>query len=170
MGASELSPAFSHTSCEENIALKITVMDITKSFFSFKCSTMCGFPFVNMEGTAEDWRLLRRNAELLIANRCQHKFAEKWCAALLPVLDMFVHEYDKGSTGKEAADERFWNSMCKRGGTSGSGSRTWFNGWINIFFPYILDRPNPYMVPYRSDIGYVKEGRNGGLYGMGAPR
>jgi len=113
--------------------------------------------------------VVRRNAELLIANRCQHKFAEKWCAALLPVLDMFVHEYDKGSTGKEAADERFWNSMCKRGGTSGSGSRTWFNGWINIFFPYILGRPNRYMVPYSIDNGYVKEDRNGGRYGMCAP-
>merc|ERR1719282_577954 len=42
--AAELSPGFSDTSDVENIALKMTVMDITKSFFSFKCMTMCGFP------------------------------------------------------------------------------------------------------------------------------
>merc|ERR1712232_1058076 len=167
--AKELSPAFSETSEVENIALKITVMDITKSFFSFKCSTCCGFPSILMEGTAEDWQLLRRNAELLIKNRCQQKFAEEWCAALLPVLDIFVQEYNKGVTGEGTPDEQFWNSMCKRGGTSGSGARTWFNGWINIFFPYILKAPNRYMVPYRDSNGYVKEGRDGGRYGMCAP-
>jgi hypothetical protein len=165
----ELSPAFSETSSVENIALKITVMDITKSFFSFKCSTMCGFPSVIMEGTSEDWQLLRRSAEALIKNRCQPKFAETWCAALLPVLDLFVQEYILGIAGEGEPNEQFWNSMCKRGGTSGSGARSWYNGWINIFFPYIKDRPNRYMVPYSSENGYVKEGRDGGRYGMGAP-
>merc|ERR1712232_573056 len=167
--AKELSPAFSGTAPVESIALKITVMDITKSFFSFKCSTCCGFPSILMEGTAEDWQLLRRNAELLIKNRCQQEFAKEWCAALLPVLDIFIQEYAKGVSGEGVPDEQFWNSMCKRGGTSGSGARTWFNGWINIFFPYIMERPNRYMIPYSSDNGYVKEGRNGGRYGMGAP-
>jgi len=167
--AAELSPGFSDTSDVENIALKMTVMDITKSFSSFKCMTMCGFPSVIMEGSADDWRLLRRNAELLIRNRCQDEFSDKWCAALLPLLDVLVSEYQKGVTGDGRPDEQFWNSMCKRGGTSGSGSRTWFNGWINIFFPYILDHPNPYMVPYSAESGYVKEGRNGGRYGMRAP-
>jgi len=167
--ASELSPAFSHTSCEENIALKITVMDITKSFFSFKCLTMCGFPSVIMEGTLDDWTLLRKNAELLIMKRCEQTFATKWCASLLPLLDILVKEYGKGEA-KEAPDEPFWNSMCKRGGTSGSGARTWFNGWINIFFPYIMEAENRYMVPYSGDNGYVKEGRDGGRYAMGAPQ
>merc|ERR1711879_1131279 len=39
----------------------------------------------------------------------------------------------------------------------------------NIFFPYIMERPNSYMVPYSRRNGYVKEGRNGGRYGMSAP-
>lgn len=175
--ASELAPAFSDTSTEENIALKMTVMDITQSFFSFKCTTMCGFPSVLMEGTLEDWCLLRKNAELLITKRCEEKFATLWSAALLPLLDILIKEYQKGIltpsgfwtlATKGVPDEPFWNSMCKRGGTSGSGARTWFNGWINIFFPYIMDSPNRWMVPYRADIGYVKEGRNGGRYGMRA--
>jgi hypothetical protein len=48
--------------------------------------------------------------------------------------------------------------MCKRGGTQGSGSYTWFNGWFNILFPYIDKRPNACCVPYSSGAGYVKEG------------
>jgi hypothetical protein len=168
--AAELSPGFSNTTPVENIALKMTVMDITKSFFSFKCSTMCGFPSIIMEGSSEDWILLRRNAELLIQHRCQQDFASGWCACLLPILDIFVQEYQKSLSGQGQPDEQFWNSMCKLGGTRGSGARTWFNGWINIFFPYILEHPNPYMVAYSADNWYVKEGRDQGRYSMCAPR
>jgi len=130
---------------------------------------MCGFPKVIMEGTREDWLVLRQNAELLIKNRCGEEFAKWWCEALLPVLDILAKEYQKGIDGKEKPNEQFWNSMCKRGGTSGSGARTWYNGWLNIFFPFIKDRPNRYMQPYSDDAAYVKEGRNGGRYGMSAP-
>jgi len=165
----ELAPAFTDTTSVENIALKITVMDVTKSFFSFKCSTCCGFPSVIMEGSLSDWQLLRQNAEALVKNRCQQAFAEQWAPMLLPLLDKLVEEYSNSISGVGKPDEPFWNSMCKRGGTSGSGARTWFNGWINIFFPYIQDHPNRFMVAYSSDNGYVKEGRDGGKYGMGAP-
>merc|ERR1712083_982913 len=167
--AKELDPAFTETTQIEKIAQKITVMDVTKSFFSFKCRTRCGFPWVVLEGSVEDWQLLRDSAESLIRQRCQAKFAEHWCAALLPLLDKLKQECTK-SIGNGEPDEQFWNSMCKRGGSSGSGARTWFNGWINIFFPYIKDRPNAYMVPYSVDNGYVKEGRDGGWYGFGAPK
>merc|ERR1712050_565399 len=122
-----------------------------------------------MEGSADDWRFLRRSAELLFRNRLQAEFSDRWCAALLPLLDILVSEYQKGVTGEGQPDEQFWNSMCKRCGTSGSGARTWFNGWINIFFPYISKMPNKYMVPYSSRNGYVKEGRDVGRYGMCAP-
>ena len=54
--------------------------------------------------------------------------------------------YDAGLKGRPG-DATFWNSMIKRGGTLGSGYRTWFNGWINIFFPYIQKDFNRYCVP-----------------------
>ena len=46
----QLSPAFSNTTVEESIAGGITVMDIAKNYFSYKCSTCCGFPSVLLEG------------------------------------------------------------------------------------------------------------------------
>lgn len=171
----DIAPAFTDTSAEENIAGAITVMDIAKHFFSFKCCTCCGFPSVTLEGTLDDWRTLRANAEALVRARCTSDFAKKWCAALLPLLDKFVDEYQLGLPLATTAfarkpDEKFWNSMVKRGGTSGSGSRTWFSGWINIFFPYIEQHWNPWAVPYSPSNGYVKEGRDGGHYGMQAPK
>merc|ERR1711964_257019 len=91
-------------------------------------------------------------AEELVLGRCETEFASKWLAALLPVLDKFVEAY----SGE--VDDVFWISMAKRGGTSGSGARTWFNGWMNILFPYIDGHPNHYMEPYSTEAGYVKEG------------
>jgi hypothetical protein len=56
--------------------------------------------------------------------------------ALIPLLEKFIEEYEKAENGK-AGDEKFWNSCVKRGGTQGSGAKTWFNGWINILYPFI---------------------------------
>eukprot|EP00969_Alexandrium_andersonii_P155470 6874262-Alexandrium_andersonii.AAC.1 len=62
-------------------------MDATKSFFSFACMTACGFPSVTLEGTADDWALLRANAEKLVSERGVPDFAAAWLPALLPLLD-----------------------------------------------------------------------------------
>merc|ERR1712003_433211 len=113
-------------------------------------STCCGFPEITLEGTVEDWQHLRSASASLIG-RCTPEFATSRGASLLPLLDKLV------AARSGEVDASFWNSMCKRGGTSGSGSRTWFNGWFKIFFPYIDRRTNRYCQPYRSDAGYVLE-------------
>jgi hypothetical protein len=133
------------------VAQKIVVMDICKNYFSYKCQTLCGFPEITLEGTEADWQLLRDAAERLL-QRCEPKFAATWGAALLPLLEKLA------AARRGEVDSQFWNSMCKRGGTQGSGSYTWFNGWFNILFPYIDKRPNACCVPYSSGAGYVKEG------------
>jgi hypothetical protein len=98
--ASRLVPSFSGTTDVERIAQKITVMDATKSFFSFKCLTACGFPSATLEGTADDWRLLRDNAEALVRERCTQEWGREWPSALLPLLDKFNLEYDKVLAGE----------------------------------------------------------------------
>jgi hypothetical protein len=157
-----LSAPFSGTSPVENIAMKITVMDVCKNFFEYRLSTMCGFPYVELQGTEEDWVTLRRHAELLVRDHCLETFSSFWLKALLPLLDKFIEQYQAASAGRiEAIDSAFWNSMCKRGGCNGSGAYSWFNGWFNILFPYINSgewRQNNFCVPYSADKDYVKEG------------
>jgi hypothetical protein len=51
----------------------------------------------------------------------------------LPVLDRFAAQYDNPAS----VDVTFWQSLCKRGGMSGSGGYSWLNGWFNVFFPVI---------------------------------
>jgi len=111
-------------------------MDACKSFFSYGMRTTCGFPYVILEGTEDDWLTLRNTSEQLIMNRCENEFAKYWCDALIPVLDKILEEYRHGKNG-DKPDSPFWNSFVKLGGTSGSGAKSWFNGWINIFYPYI---------------------------------
>ncbi len=150
--AKALFPRFSGTTAAEDISQKVVVMGICKKFFSYRCCTSCGFPQITLEGTIEDWQLLREAAERLLT-RCEQGFATEWASSLLPVLDKLV----AARRGAEI-DALFWNSMCKRGGTTGSGAKTWFNGWINIFFPYVDRcgwRPNDYCERYSPTNRYV---------------
>ena len=68
-------------------------MDACKSFFKYGMSTCCGFPYVILEGTEEDWLILKNNSEQLIMTRCEKEFAVHWCNYLIPVLDKILKEY-----------------------------------------------------------------------------
>lgn len=155
---------FSNTSKVESIAMCMTVMDICKNYFTYKCSTRCGFPKITLDGTVEDWECLLDKTTQLLA-LCMPEFSQKWSSSLIPVLHCIVDTRKNGTV-----DTAFWNSFCKRGGTKGSGSYSWYNGWMNVFFPYIQAKDefkiNPYCVPYRDDIGYVKEGLHECYYGL----
>jgi len=149
--AEVLSPPFSTTTAIEDVVQKMVVMDVCKNYFSYRCTTFCGFPEITLEGSEADWQLLSEAAEKLL-ERCEPKFAAQWATALLPLLEKLA------AARRGEVDAQFWNSMCKRGGTSGSGAYTFFNGWINIFFPYINRRLNGFCVPHSAEAGYVKEG------------
>jgi Domain of unknown function (DUF4419) len=112
-------------------------MAACKSFFEYGMRTCCGFPYVILEGTEDDWLTLRDNSAQLIMTRCENKFAKYWCHALIPVLDKILEEYRHGKNGDQP-DSAFWNSFIKMGTTRMSGGKPWFNGWINIFFPFIM--------------------------------
>ena len=100
----ELLPAFSQVTPTENIAIKMTIMDACKKFFSFKCGTDCGFPSITLEGSEQDWLNLRENAEKLILNRCKKDFAQWWSESLLPLLDKILEERKNVQSGQEECD------------------------------------------------------------------
>ncbi len=96
---------------------------------------------------------------MLITQFCLPAFCNTWGQALFPVLDRFVQVFQTTTTAAAAAavDEEFWQNMVKRGGTQGSGARTWYSGWINVFFPILAKKKaNPYCVPYSPKAPYVR--------------
>ena len=127
-------PEFESSGAADRIAMHISCMSAFKQYFTYSIETCCGFPSVILEGSEQEWASLRDRAEKLILKRCHPLFAQNWCEALLPLLAKLHSEYTK-SEGE--ADGTFWNAMVKEGGLSESGGYSWFNGWINVFFPYI---------------------------------
>ena len=115
--------SFSTTGPVERAASEIVLMSAMKSYFDFMMTTMCGIPRITLLGTVDDWRAIRRRAEVLAELDLM-----QWVAALLPVLDHFV------SAAKGAADTKFWQSMYKKNGGSGG---PYVTGWINVLFPYL---------------------------------
>ncbi|HWO18836.1 MAG TPA: DUF4419 domain-containing protein [Kofleriaceae bacterium] len=115
--------SFSTTGPIERAASELVLMSAMKRYFSFSLMTRCGIPSVTLMGTVEDWRAIRRRAEV---------FAEfdlgAWAAVLLPVLDRFV------AAASGDADPRFWRSIYKRDDASGG---PYVTGWINVLFPYL---------------------------------
>eukprot|EP01048_Picozoa_sp_COSAG05_P001824 COSAG05_NODE_65_length_22456_cov_17.448540_11_plen_955_part_00 len=157
-----LATEFSSTTVDESVCGQIVVMHLLDKFFDYEVLTCCGFPTISLEGSLADWKKLEQDAHTLVQSKCLTDFANKWLAALQPVLHRFVTQYENPSQ----VDVKFWQSMCKRGGELGSGGRTWLNGWFNVFFPYLKDwgyhstrewEDNPYCVPYSSDVGYAQE-------------
>ena len=150
----------SNTTTVEKISMGITVMDALQCYFDYIVRTLCGFPSITLEGSLNDWKLIRTKAELLIRGRCLSSFADQWLVTLLPILDKFVSEYEAASIAS-TADSIFWNSMIKRGGRGGSGGMSWFNGWINIFFPYLKENEDNEFayVPYEEAVFSLPENR-----------
>jgi hypothetical protein len=116
-------------------------MSSMQKFFSYKMSTMCGIPHVNLLGSLEDWISLRQKTEEL-GKLMMPQFSKKWMAALLPVLDQFVDAY------KGEVNHLFWQSMVKKIQVGqGSGSYTALSGWINALYPYLnKDKENPFVM------------------------
>jgi Domain of unknown function (DUF4419) len=115
--------AFSTTGPIERAASELVLMSAMKSYFSFSLLTRCGIPSVTLLGTVEDWRAIRRRAEVLA-----ELDLSAWVAVLLPVLDQLV------AAASGSADRRFWQSIYKQRGDSGG---PYVTGWINVLFPYL---------------------------------
>jgi hypothetical protein len=107
---------FSTTTADEKVAGQMTVMHAMEKYFDFRMSTLCGFPSITLEGSAEDWHSVRRKAEDLVRASCKEEFSSWWLPALLPVLDRFAEQYEDTGT----VDVQFWQSMAKVGGIGGA--------------------------------------------------
>jgi hypothetical protein len=119
---------FSTTGLIERAASQVVLFDALQSYFDYRMVTSCGIPQITLLGTVEDWRSIRRRAQVL----AEFDLTE-WTRALLPVLDKIV----KSAEGD--VDRAFWQSFYKNHSASGG---PYVTGWINVLFPY-LDPMDP---------------------------
>ena len=140
---------FSTTGMLERMVSQITLMDVVKPYFDYiEYLTGCGIPRITLEGTPDDWKLLREKTQQL------GKFGvEKWTGRLDPILAEFV----AASEGKPNPD--FWWDMAikdrpKDFHLKGDGIclplylPTQFDGWFLEFIPFDTDGERPQTMSY----------------------
>lgn len=126
-----IAGSFSTTTPAAQAAHEITRMAAMKNYFSYKMRTMCGIPWIQLQGTEQDWVSLRERAAK-VGQLMLPEFGSAWMKALLPVLDEFIAAF------RGQVNHTFWQSMVKRvKHGSGSGSYTTISGWINVLYPYL---------------------------------
>lgn len=118
---------FSTTGPVERAASEVVLLDTMQAFFSYEVETLCGIPFITLEGTKEDWQKLA----------CRVREFGRfdlgwWVEPLQPVLEQFV------AASEGHVDRRFWDSIYKWRGPKGSGSPH-VSGWILKVFPYLVN-------------------------------
>lgn len=138
---------FSTTTATDRICSHITLMDTVQSYFEYEMLCGCGLPSVELTGTVDDWRSIRKRAAAL-----SKLDLDWWLEALLPVLDQFV----AAAEGRGAENRTFWNSMCNRYGASGFYGGP-VSGWIQALFPYLADgEPNRLVGEWAKDSGELE--------------
>ncbi len=138
---------FSTSGPVERVARALVLLDAFQAFFEYEMQCLCGIPWVRLEGTAADWRLIIEKVEAL------GRFGlEWWVASLRPVL----RELLRSALGEP--DPAFWRSIFQwreeRGGYG--GPTTYVSGWIVRFVPWVgaapHQRQNPVVMGSSRDI------------------
>lgn len=124
-------PNFTTTTSWDRIIGGITLMGAMKDYFSYGMTLCCGLPGVTLEGTLEDWELLRKKIDRLL--EFPQEDLKKWHSLMAPVLDKFTESYRK-AMHQEEVDTKFWNQICNR--VSGGSGPSYISGWINVFIPF----------------------------------
>ena len=140
---------FSTTGMIERMVSQITLMETVKQYFSYmEMLTGCGIPSVTLEGTPDDWRLLREKTQKL------GEFGVKeWTGKLDPILEQF----ELAAQGTINLD--FWFDMAIKGRPwdfhlrAGGGclptyGPTPFDGWFLEFIPFDIWGERPDKIPY----------------------
>jgi hypothetical protein len=125
-----LESRFSTTGEVEKIAECIVLLDAFQPYFDYIFAIICGIPSVILEGSTEDWELLRNKVGALHESDLELAW---WTTQLIPLCDQFV----RASRGD--VDSRHWKDLCKLKEKYGAND---LNGWLLKFIPYVRKQKN----------------------------
>ena len=127
-----LTPSFSTTTPTIQVSSQIAIMSCFKNYFKFiRFYGGCGFPYINLEGTLNDYEQLKNKVEKLMGYGI-----DDWIKELVIIVDKII------GTKKGKIDIDFWKNMIINKETMeprGSGDLTKVNnidGWLLNFYPY----------------------------------
>ena len=125
-----LEPKFSTTTPTSHTAGCVSIMSAMKYYFEYEVDMeACGFPTITIEGTLEDWELIKQKVEDI------SKYDLKWWTCkLIPLIDEFIN------VKKGIVNKRFWLKMFRYKDGRGFYDPSYIDGWICDFFPYAGSR------------------------------
>ena len=138
-GQSEtFTPSFSTTTPARRMAIRLKKLEVFSPYFEYRAMAACGIPWIELEGTPDDWRKVRSNLHSL--GLCG---LSDWANRMDAVLEEFVR------TSEGRPTRSFWRGfvqfhtvwpMC--------GVYPWIDGWITTFFPVDRDgKIRPFLSP-----------------------
>ena len=125
----KLKSDFTTSSRFDQIISTSAIMDTFKAYFEYgRLIPMCGIQNIWMNGTLEDWIMLKHKLSYLEEYDVDRKL-KNYILNLNPILDKFI------DTFQNKVDVNFWNRIMNfESGRLGSGSTTYTSGWILHFF------------------------------------
>lgn len=143
---------FSTSGQMEQMVSRTMLMETVKEYIDLvEYFAVCGIPSVTLEGTPDDWRLLREKTR-----RLADFGVSKWVNKLDKILEQFV----RASEGNPDID--FWRDMVVKGrpkhyNTRGGcgGKREILNGWFLDFFPFDSNGRTPRKVTYTTPMPHI---------------
>ena len=127
-----LTPTFTTTTPTIQASSQVAIMSCFKNYFKFiRFYGGCGFPYINLQGTLNDYEQLKNKVEQL-----KGFDIDDWINELIIVVDKIIE------TKKGNIDTDFWKNMIVNKETiepRGSGELTKVNnidGWLLNFYPY----------------------------------
>jgi len=121
---------FSTTNRESLIASEILLMATFQEYFQYEVYSECGIPQILLEGTEDDWILLKKK----ITTFRSYIELDWWFDILESILDQFIHS-SRGHPNKH-----FWKNIYKMKSESGGDK---IHGWIIAF--YLYDQKDEYL-------------------------
>ena len=127
-----LTPTFTTTTPTIQASSQVAIMSCFKNYFKFiRFYGGCGFPYINLQGTLNDYEQLKNKVEQL-----KGFDIDDWINELIIIVDKIIE------TKKGNIDTDFWKNMIVNKETiepRGSGELTKVNnidGWLLNFYPY----------------------------------
>jgi len=121
------------------LASQVSLFSVLSSYIDYRTMTRCGIPKIILNGKYNDWKLLKSKCEYL-----KYYDLNWWLDSdLLNIINKIIETVEFIDNNKVAQiDLEFWSSIYRFRQRSGGAT---INGWINVLFPYIMDKKNEYV-------------------------
>lgn len=124
-----LLPRFSTTTPTDETVAHMMLLGSLKKYFNYHMRTGCGFPSVTLQGTRDDWQLLRQSIQhLSVLGNFQE--LEYWIKCLDCIIMHMIAGFDTPDAD-EVKD--FWMRAVHSHGERVSGGLVTLSGWLTAF-------------------------------------